>query len=161
MGDRVLVPVEWDDAMLRAFYEKRCPPDDTPAGSLTRWASWEEVRETEGPRIAACWKAALSAAPSSGEGEPVAWREGTDATGVWRWETCADRPAPTTVRSYSMPAHPSKALSVEEVARALYESSCLNSPPTYPWDTLAEVDKDYSREQAVRFQAILAAMGRA
>lgn len=180
MGHRVLVPVEWDDAMLRAFYDKRCPPDDTPAGGLTRWASWDDIKDSEGPRIAACWKAALSAAPSSGgvrysasamahvlreklnRGEAIDMEaidrteallttrvEATEDDRAWAADLAAQIPALPS----SGDAHQGKALSVEEVARIIVDSTGVGT-----LGMTHEASMNSARDIA---QAILAAMGRA
>lgn len=57
------------DAMLRASYEVTAPPNATPAGGLTRWATWEEVCEAEDIRDqkAAAFRAAIDQILSEGE----------------------------------------------------------------------------------------------
>ena len=46
--------------------------------------------------------------------------------------------------------------SVEEVARVIYEAGCHNTPPTYPWEAMSEMDRDYHRQVADRFLQALA-----
>lgn len=61
-----LVPVEATEEMCRSFYETQFSPDDTPAGGLTRWATWEEARQFRAVQIQAGFRAMLSAAPQPG-----------------------------------------------------------------------------------------------
>jgi hypothetical protein len=60
----------------------------------------------------------------------------------------------------ALSASPAPALGdqVERVAQALYESGCREDPPACPWGDLPEKLKDHQRRQAVRFQAVIAAM---
>lgn len=52
---------EPDDDVLRAYYENQFPRADAPAGGFSRWATWDEARETQGPRIQAGLSAAIDA----------------------------------------------------------------------------------------------------
>lgn len=59
----VTVPVEPSEAMLRAMYENRFPPNSTPAGGFTRWATWEEARVVEIEPLTKGYRAMLAASP--------------------------------------------------------------------------------------------------
>jgi hypothetical protein len=56
--------MEPDEGQLRAGYEATHDPHATPAGGLTRWATWEEACEMEGWREerARAYRAMLKAA---------------------------------------------------------------------------------------------------
>lgn len=58
------------ERMCRAHHETRRPAHETPAGGLTRWATWAEVCEVEDERDRrlAAMRAALALLPG-GEGE--------------------------------------------------------------------------------------------
>jgi phosphopantetheinyl transferase (holo-ACP synthase) len=56
---------EITDDMLRAFYEAQCPPGDSPAGGLTRWAPWEEARINRAPEIRKCLAAMWAVKPAN------------------------------------------------------------------------------------------------
>lgn len=144
MTDRVMVPVVPTEAMVEAAYD--CPIA----------ASQNQAR--------AVWSAMIAAAPPSerwvsngGDGEypdlvmvpvgpvavtPMSVRAGTGESPNY---------SPVDVRSYSMPAHPPKALSVEEVAGIIRDRAGYTEyGPVVPEALVDEIA-----------QAIIAAMGRA
>lgn len=123
--------------------------------------------ETDMPR--ALWQAMIAAAPSSGGGEPVAWRlrDGNTERGLFYNQEVAVEHAASYETVAPLYAHPGKALSVEEVARiirdwiAAPDDVRLRAVSFKPNDDLAftyiDVGDRDCREAA---QAILAAMGR-
>lgn len=50
MAAAITALMEPDEGQLRAGYEATHDPHATPAGGLTRWATWEEACEMEGWR---------------------------------------------------------------------------------------------------------------